>query len=65
MKALLFTIIKWIAALYAVGYIVNGYTIDTFWMRVLHSMMLTIFSVNVLVYILKKVEYRLQKNTHV
>lgn len=56
MKKNIFTIIKWIAAIYSLGYIVFGYPNDTYVMRAITGIMMTIFSVNVLIYLFKRVE---------
>lgn len=60
MKSILLTSIKYIAALYSIGYIIFGYPNDTFLMRALNSLMFIIFSVTVLMafgkYIKKKLD---------
>lgn len=60
MKTIVCTTIKWIAALYSIGYILFGYPSDTFLMRALNSLMFIIFSVTVLMafgkYIKKKLD---------
>lgn len=56
-----FTIIKWLAAVYAVGYIIIGYPNDTLLMRAVNSVMLTIFSVTVLVFVFKWLDQKTQK----
>ena len=56
MKKSIFTIIKWIAVIYSLGYIIFGYEKDTYLIRAIHGIMLTIFSVNVLIYLLKGIE---------
>lgn len=63
LKKTIFTIIKWIAAIYAIGYIVFGYPKDTYLMRAITSIMLTIFSVNVLIYLFKSIEKKLKIKT--
>lgn len=60
MKSILLTSIKYIAALYSIGYIIFGYPNDPFLMRALNSLMFMIFSVTVLMafgkYIKKKLD---------
>ncbi len=56
LKKIIFTVIKWIAAIYAIGYIILGYPNDTYLMRAITGIMLTIFSVNVLIYLFKSIE---------
>lgn len=51
---MILTSIKWIAAIYAIGYIIFGYPNDTYFMRAMNSIFGTIFSVNVLIFISKK-----------
>ncbi|MEK4699251.1 hypothetical protein MKX47_06605 [Solibacillus sp. FSL R7-0668] len=51
MKKNIFTSIKWVAAIYAIGYIIFGYPNDTYLMRAINGIMLTIFSVNLLIYL--------------
>lgn len=63
LKRVIFTSIKWIAAIYAIGYIIFGYPNDTYLMRAINSILCTIFSVNVLIYVLKKIEKN-QKPNH-
>ena len=63
MKEIIFTAIKWIAAIYAIGYIIFGYPNDTFLMRAITGIMLTIFSVNVLIYLFKIIEKKLKIKT--
>ncbi|MGE7954791.1 hypothetical protein [Lysinibacillus xylanilyticus] len=63
MKKNIFTIIKWVAAIYAVGYIVFGYPNDTYLMRAINGIMLTIFSVNVFIYLFKSIEKKLKIKT--
>lgn len=56
MKTIVCTTIKWIAALYSIGYILFGYPSDTFLMRALNSLMFIIFSVTLLMYVTKRIE---------
>ena len=63
LKKNIFTIIKWIAAIYAIGYIIFGYPNDTYLMRAITGIMLTIFSVNVLIYLFKSIEKKLKIKT--
>lgn len=63
MKKNIFTIIKWVATIYAVGYIVFGYPNDTYLMRAINGIMLTIFSVNVFIYLFKSTEKKLKIKT--
>ena len=61
MKKHFFTIIKWFAALYAIGYIIIGYPNDTFMMRAMNSVMLTIFSVSLFIYLFHWLDKKTQK----
>ncbi|MEX3745553.1 hypothetical protein [Lysinibacillus xylanilyticus] len=63
MKKNIFTIIKWVVAIYAVGYIVFGYPNDTYLMRAINGIMLTIFSVNIFIYLFKSIEKKLKIKT--
>lgn len=56
MKTIVCTTIKWIAALYSIGYILFGYPSDPFLMRALNSLMFIIFSVTLLMYVTKGIE---------
>ncbi len=56
MKTIVCTTIKWIAALYSIGYILFGYPSDPFLMRALNSLMFIIFSVTLLMYVTKRIE---------
>lgn len=60
MKKNIFTIIKWIAVIYSLGYIVFGYPNDTYLMRIITGIMLTIFSVTLLIYLFKRIEKKLK-----
>lgn len=60
LKEIIFTAIKWIAAIYAIGYIIFGYPNDTYLMRAITGIMLTIFSVNLLIYLFKSIERKLK-----
>lgn len=51
-----FSVIKWIAAIYSVGYIIFGYPNDTYIMRAITGIMTTIFSFNILVFLFKRNE---------
>ena len=63
LKKIIFTVIKWIAAIYAIGYIIFGYQNDTYLMRATNGIMFTIFSVNVLIYLFKSIERKLKIKT--
>lgn len=63
MKKNIFTLIKWLAAIYTVGYIVFGYPNDTHLMRAINGIMSTIFSFNVLIYVFKNIEEKLKIKT--
>lgn len=63
LKKIIFTVIKWIAVIYAIGYIIFGYPNDTYLMRAITGIMLTIFSVNVLIYLFKSIERKLKIKT--
>ena len=56
MKKNIFAMIKWIAAIYTLGYIIFGYPNDTYLMRAITGIMATIFVINVLIYIFKIIE---------
>lgn len=56
MKKNIFTSIKWVAAIYAIGYIIFGYSNDSYLMRTIHGILLTIFSVNLLIYLFQFIE---------
>ena len=56
MKKNIFAMIKWIAAIYTLGYIIFGYPNDTYLMRAITGIMATIFAINVLIYIFKIIE---------
>ena len=62
MKKSIFAMIKWIAAIYTLGYIIFGYPNDTYLMRAITGIMTTIFSINVLIYIFINYEKMKNKN---
>lgn len=63
LKKIIFTTIKWIAAIYAIGYVIFGYPNDAYLMRATTGIMLTIFSINVLIYLFKSIERKLKIKT--
>ena len=60
MKKSIFTIIKWIAAIYSLGYIIFGYSNDTYLMRAITVIMTGIFSFTILVYLFKSIDKKLE-----
>lgn len=62
MKKSIFAMIKWIAAIYTLGYIIFGYPNDTYLMRAITGIMTTIFSINVLICIFINYEKMKNKN---
>lgn len=54
MNKAFFSTIKWVAAVYSIGYIIFDYPNDTYTMRAITGIMTTIFSFNVLIYLFKR-----------